>query len=157
MRSGNFRLTNRLSGSFGLCDENWDPPCGPHLVVRVRRIRRDGEIPEPCPLSLVLYFTNSHRLYHGVITDLDGRIDAEVVHPHRVCRRSSKRADEDVVGAILDAHQGGLANRAGLVACVGHDDHRQPGVAERGALCPATALVELDLVAHPLPGAWDVV
>src|SRR5262249_20937066 len=34
---------------------------------------------------------------------------------------------------------------------------RQPGVAECRALCPSAALVQLDLVAHPLSGAWDVV
>src|SRR5207247_5367087 len=60
------------------------------------------------------------------------------------------------VGAVLDAHQWGLANRAALVAGVGHDDHRQPGVAERGAFGSTTALVELDLVAHPLSGAGNV-
>src|SRR5437879_13013603 len=113
-------------------------------------------MPEPCPLSLVLYFTNAHRLYDGVIADLDRRIDAEVVHPHRVCRRSSKRADEDVVGAIPDAHHRGFANRAGFVAGMGDDDHGQRGVAERGALAPATAVVPCYTVASPVPGAGDV-
>jgi len=44
----------RLPLAYRLGDENRDAPCGPCLVLCVRRIGRDGEIPEACPLGLVL-------------------------------------------------------------------------------------------------------
>src|SRR6266545_2648776 len=97
-------------------DENRDSSCGPGLVLLVWRKRRDGKLPQPRPLDLVSDVANPHRLDRGVVADLDGGVGAQVVYPGRVCRRSSHRADEDVVGAILHAHQRGLANRAGLVA-----------------------------------------
>src|SRR5262249_42633663 len=137
-------------------DEERDAPCGACLVLGVRRIRRHGEIPEPRPLGLVLDLADPHRLHHGVVADLDGRVSAQVVYPDRVLWRPTHRPDEDVVSAVLDTHQRGLAGRAGLVAGVSYDDHRQPGVAQRRAFGPATALVELDLVAHPLPGARNI-
>ena len=65
-------------------------------------------------------------------------------------------ADEDVVIAILDAHEGGLADGAGAVAAVGDDDDGETGVAEGGALGAAAALVKLHLVANPLGGGGDV-
>src|SRR5262245_38439704 len=139
-----------------LRDEDWDAPCGPRLVLCVRRIGHDGEIPEPCALGLVLDLADPHRLHRGVIADLNGRVGAQVVYPDRVLRRPAHRPDEDVIGTVLDAHQRGLADRTGLIAGVGHDDHGQPGVAERGAIGPTTALVELDLVAYPLSGAGNV-
>src|SRR5207245_9961040 len=98
----------------------------------------------------------AHRLRLGVVAALDGRVGAQVVYPDRVRRRPTHGPDEDIVGAVRDAHQWGLAGRTGLVACVGHDNHRQPGIAERGAVGPATALVELDLVTHPLSGTGNV-
>src|SRR5262245_59256217 len=139
-----------------LRDEERDPPGGPRLVLRVWRIRRDSEIPEPPPLGLVFDLAHPHRLYCGMVADLDGRVGAQVVHPDRVRWRSTHGPDEDIVGAILDAHQRSLADRAGFVTGVSHDDHRQPGVAEGSAFGPTTALVELDLVAHPLPGTGDI-
>src|SRR6266536_4661373 len=135
-----------------LSDENRDSSCGPGLVLLVWRKRRDGKLPQPHPLDLVIDLANPHRLHRGVVADLDSGVGAQVVYPDRGCRRSSHRADEDVVGAILHAHQRGLANRAGLVAGVRHDDHRQPGITERGAFGAAAAFVELDLISHPLPG-----
>src|SRR2546421_404768 len=83
-------------------------------------------------------------------------VGAQVVCPDRVRRRPAHGPDEDIVGAVLDAHQWGLADRAGLVAGMGHDNHRQSGIAERGAVGPTTALVELDLVTHPLSGTGNV-
>src|SRR5262249_46822062 len=139
-----------------LRDEERDPPCGPSLVLRVRRIRCDSESPEPCPLGCVLDLADPHRLHRGVVADLDGRVGAQVVYPDRVRGCPAHGPDEDIVGAILYAHQWGLADGAGLVASMGHDDHRQSGVAERGAVGPTTALVELDLVTHPLSGTGNV-
>jgi hypothetical protein len=43
-----------------------DAPRDPCLVLREPRIGRDGEIPEACPLGLVLDLADSHRLHRGV-------------------------------------------------------------------------------------------
>src|SRR5437016_1173960 len=107
-----------------LRDEEWDASCGPRLVLRVWRIRRDGERPEPRPLGLVLDLADPHRLRHGVVADLDSRVGAQVVYPDRVLWRPAHGPDENVVGAIFDAHQRGLTDGAGLIAGVGHDNHR---------------------------------
>src|SRR5215471_10987485 len=72
-----------------LRDKDRDLSCGPCLVLRVRRKRSDGEIPEPRPLGLVLDLTHPHRLHHGVVADLDGRVGAQIVYPDRVCWRST--------------------------------------------------------------------
>src|SRR5262245_27249180 len=73
----------RLSARVRLCDENRDPPRGPRLVVRVGRKRRHGEPPEPRPFRFVLYLTRAHPLNDGMIAELDGRIGAKVIDPHR--------------------------------------------------------------------------
>src|SRR5262249_37488250 len=91
-------------------NEDGDAPCGPRLVLRIWRECRYGEIPEPRPLRLVLDLADPHRLHRGVVADLDGRVGAQVVHPDRVLRCPAHGPDEDVVGAVLDAHQRGLAD-----------------------------------------------
>jgi len=91
------------------------------LVFRVRRIRRNGKLPEPKPFILVLDLARSHRSHHGLITDFNIRIDAQIVHPNRIRWCSALRSDEDVTIAVLNAHQWGLTDCTGLVAGVGHD------------------------------------
>jgi len=54
------------------------------LVFRVRRIRRNGKLPEPRPFILVLDLAHPHRSHHGLITDFNIRIDAQIVHPGRI-------------------------------------------------------------------------
>src|SRR4030095_139763 len=66
------------------------------------------------------------------------------------------RADQHVAGAVLHPHERRLADRAGLVPAVRHDDDRQPGVAQRGPFLAAAALIEIDLIADPLPWTGDV-
>ena len=62
-------------------------------------------------------------------------------------RRSALGPDEDVAIAVLDPHQRRLADGPSLIAGVGHYDHRQPGVAQGGALArPA-----------PVPSLGDLV
>src|SRR5439155_19921271 len=139
-----------------LREEDRDLSCGLRLVFLVGRIRHHGELPQSRPLGLVGDLADPHRLDRGVVAELDGSVRSQVVHPDRICRRPSKRPDEDVVGAVLDAHQRSLANRARLVAGMRHEDHGQPGLAERGALPPTAPPVEVDLPVHPLPGAGDV-
>ena len=67
--------------------------------------------------------------------------------------RAAHRPDERVLAVVLDAHEGHLADLAGLVASCRDDDDRLPGVAERVVLRAAARLVALDLLAHPVPGA----
>src|SRR5207342_1084197 len=59
-----------------LCNKDRNPPGGALLVFRVRRIRRNGKLPEPRPFILVLDLAHPHRSHHGLITDFNIRIDA---------------------------------------------------------------------------------
>jgi len=54
------------------------------LVFRVRRVRRNGKLPEPRPFMLVLDLAHPHRSHHGLITDFNIRFDAQIVHPSRI-------------------------------------------------------------------------
>ena len=64
--------------------------------------------------SLVLDLARPHRPHHGLITDFNIRIDAQIVHPSRVRWCPALRPDEDVAIAVLNAHQWGLTDRTGL-------------------------------------------
>jgi hypothetical protein len=64
------------------------------LVFRVRRIRRNGKLPEPRPFSLVLYLAHPHRLH-----------DAQIVHPNWIRWCPALRPDEDVAIAIVNARR----------------------------------------------------
>lgn len=77
------------------------------MVFRVRRIRRNGKLPEPRPFILVLDLAHPHRSHHGLITDFNIRIDAQIVHPNRIRWRPALRSDEDVTIAVLNALQWG--------------------------------------------------
>src|ERR1700758_4265315 len=44
----------------------------------------------------------------------------------------------------------------GLVADMGHDDHRQPCITQGGAFGSTTTFVKLDLLAHPVSGAGNI-
>src|SRR5271165_4407960 len=85
------------------------------------------------------------------------RIDAQIVHPSRIRWRPALRPDEDVAVAVLNAHQGGLTDCAGLITDVGYDDHRQPCITQGGAFGTATTFVKLDLLAHPVSGAGNII
>src|SRR5215510_12591737 len=91
--------------ALGLGDEEWDLARGLRLVFLVRRIGRDGQLPQSRPLRLVLHLADPHGLHGREIAELNRRVGAQVVYPDRVLRRSADRADEDVVGAVLDPHQ----------------------------------------------------
>jgi hypothetical protein len=83
-------------------------------------------------------------------------VGGQVVVPDRVLWRPAHGGDEGVLAVVLDAHQGRLAQLAGLVAAGGEDDHRRPRVPQRVGLAAAGALVGLHLVADPLCRAWFV-
>ena len=74
------------------------------MILRVRRKCRNGELPEPRPLSLVLYLAHPHRFHHGLIPDLDIRIDAQIVYPSRILWCPALRPDQDVAVAVFDTH-----------------------------------------------------
>src|SRR5260370_2833534 len=151
------RLKSRPSPSLRpLCSKDRNPPGSAFLVFRVRRICRNGKLPEPGPFSLVLYLAHPHRSHHGLITDLNIRIDAQIVHPSRIRWRPALRPDQDVAVAVLNAHQGGLTDCAGLITDVGYDDHRQPCITQGGAFGTAATFVTLDLLAHPVSGAGNI-
>src|ERR1700716_734445 len=88
-----------------LCNKDRNPPVGALLVFRVRRVRRNGKLPEPRPFILVLDLAHPHRSHHGLITDFNFRIDAQIVHPNRIHWCPALRSDEDVAIAVLNAHQ----------------------------------------------------
>src|SRR5262249_37334477 len=129
---------------------------GARLVLRIRRKRRDGKGPEAIPLAFVLDLAHPHRTRDGLIAKLDLRIGAQIVDPDRIPRRSALRRNKDVTVAVLDTHERRFANGTGLVTRMRDDDHGQAGVAQGGPFRPATAFIELDLLAHPVSGAWDV-
>jgi hypothetical protein len=51
---------------------------------RVRLIRRHGKSSAPRPFSLVPDLAQPHGSHHGLITDFNIRIDAQIVHPGRI-------------------------------------------------------------------------
>src|SRR5262249_58425500 len=71
-----------------------------------------------------LHLTHAHRAYASLVAKLDMRIDAQIMSPGRISRRSSLRPDKNIVIAVLDAHQRCLPNRTRLIAPVSHDDYR---------------------------------
>src|SRR3954471_13797220 len=71
-----------------LCNKDPNPPGGALLVFRVRRIRRDGKLPEPSPVSLALDQAHPHRSHHGLITE---------AHPG--ARASSRNNDVSILAA----------------------------------------------------------
>ena len=77
-------LTRDITLGVALCNKDPNPPGGALLVFRVRRIRRDGKLPEPRPVSLALNLAHPHRAHHGLITDFNILIDAQIVHPNRI-------------------------------------------------------------------------
>src|SRR5689334_2088108 len=152
----NARITARAGLALRLGDEQRDAPRRLGLVLLVGRKRCDRELPQPGALGVVAHLPHLHRLHLREVADLDGGVRAQVVDPDGVGRRPTHRAHEHVTGTVGDAHQRSLADRARLVAGVRDDDDGQAGVAQRRALRPTATLVELDLVAHPLPGAGNV-
>src|SRR4051794_5408694 len=126
------------------------------LIIRVRRIGRDCELPEPRSFRLVFYVADPHLLDHGFIADLDVWIDAQIVHPRGVLGRPAVRPDEEIAVALLAAQQRGLAVRTGLFTYMGDEDDRPPGCGQGGPSPTAATLVTLDLLAHPARGARNI-
>jgi hypothetical protein len=62
---------HEVVSAYRLGDEDRDSPGGLGLIVRVGRKCRDGELPQPCPLGLVIDFADAHGLDRGVVADLD--------------------------------------------------------------------------------------
>src|SRR5262249_28349766 len=83
-------------------------------------------------------------------------LGTQIVDPNRILGCSAHRADQHIVGAILDTHQRRLSNGSGFGAYVSDDDDRQSGIAQRVAFGPVRSLVELDLLAHPISRTRDV-
>ena len=55
-------------------------------------------------------------LAHGTVLQFDVRVRDDVVVPNRVLRRPAQRGDHGVFAIVLDPHERGLAQLAGLGA-----------------------------------------
>ena len=73
----------------------------------------------------------------------------EVPVPHGVLWGAADGGDQRVIAAVLDPHQGDLADVAGLGATDGDDDHRDPGVEEGVRLLAPRSVSRFDL--EPVP------
>ena len=76
----------------------------------------------------------------------------KVVVPVGIVRGTALRRHQRVLPFVLHAHQRNLADRPRSCSAHRDDDDWNARLAERAALKPARALVELHLVAHPLAG-----
>src|SRR4051794_1003414 len=139
-----------IRSALPLEDEDGDLPVGPGRIDGVVRPRLDRPGPPLLPL-LTRELAGQVVVALGSVLQLDMRIGDQVVVPDRVLRRSALRGDDRVVAVVLDAHEGGLAHLAGLRSTRRQDDDG-PAVPRR-PLRATRALVELNLVAHPLLGA----
>src|SRR5690606_15313966 len=95
--------------------ENGDLAVGLLLVLRVIGPDRDGTVP---PELLLL----AGDLARGVVGDLravaqfDVRVVLDVVVPDGMFRRPAERGHHGVLAVVLDPHERGLAQLAGLAA-----------------------------------------
>src|SRR5438445_10671551 len=96
--------------AFRLRDEHRDAARSLRLVFLVRRVRRDGQPPQPRPLGLVLDLADPQGLDRGVVAKLDRGTRAQVVPPHRAPRRAADGAAEAELGPVRDAHPRALAD-----------------------------------------------
>src|SRR5262249_49474148 len=150
------RLASRGSAPVrGFEDEHGDLAGGPLLVFGVGGVGGDRALPPLGPL-LPGDLPGDHVLPAGAVLELDGRVGAEVVVPARMGGGSALRRDRGIAAVMLDPHHRCLAELAAACPAVGDDHHRQAGVAQRRALRPAGALIQLDLVTDPGPRAWPV-
>src|SRR6185312_7576928 len=139
----------------GFEDDPGNPAGGPLLVLRVGRVGGPRSLPPPGPL-VPGDLAGDHVLYAGAALEFDERVGPEVVVPARMGGGSALRRDRGVAAVMLDPHHRCLADLAAARPAVGDDHHRQAGVPQRRALRPAGALIQLDLVTDPGPGAWPV-
>src|SRR6476659_4145087 len=163
MRLAAGKLTSPRRGchspSLGLArlgNKYWNPSDSALLVFRVMRKCCNGKLPKPRSLRLVLCLAHSHPLHDGLIANLNIWIDAQIVHPSRISRRSALRPDEHIAAPVFNAHEGRLTDCTGLVADVGHDDDGQPCIEQGGAFGTTTPFVNLNLLTHPVFGARHI-
>ena len=100
---------------------------------RRRRVGRDGSLP-PVARSSPLTSRPSRRTARARPGSRPRRVGLEVVVPDRVLGRAAHRATSAYSPSCSTRISGGLADLAGLVAPRRHDDHGQPGVAQRVGL-----------------------
>ena len=139
---------NGVSGLFG--NEYRDSAGCTVPVVFVGRKSGDADVPESGPFLGVFHFSNTHIIDGGLVADLYVGVRPEIVHPYRIRGRPAPRSNEDVVVAVLDAHQRRLADGAGAVTLVCHDYYGQSCLAQGRALRAAASFVQFDLFADPV-------
>jgi glyoxylase-like metal-dependent hydrolase (beta-lactamase superfamily II) len=131
-----------------LQDEDRNEPVGPLLVFGVRRVGSDRALP-PGSAFLAADLAGGRLPLVRAVLDLNVRVGEEVVVPQRVLRRAALGRDSEVGTLVLDAHQRGLADLAGLGAAVRDDDDRHARVPQRRPLGAAAALVFFHLSPDP--------
>src|SRR5215475_2315794 len=129
-------------------DEHRDLAGGLLLVFGVRRVCGDRALPPLGPL-VPRQLPGDHVPLAGAVLQLHGRRRAQVVIPAWVGGGSALGRDSGITAVMLDAHHRCLAELAGVRPAIGDDHYRQAGVAQRRAVCPSRALVELDLITYP--------
>ena len=112
----------------GFCYKDRDDAIGLVLVLLIRRVCFDGDIPESSSLDWINYFSNPHRIDFGFVTNLNIRFSHQVVVPTRLFRRSTLRGYEDVTSPIDNLHQRSLSDRTRLPPSICHKDYWQTGV-----------------------------
>src|SRR5215813_4841466 len=145
-----------LSFAHPLRHEDRNHPGRFSSILSEPRVGHLGDLPQALSLGRVGDLAHPHRLHHRKIAKLHLWIGAQVVDPHWILGRSTHRAHQNIVLAILHPHQRCLANGTGLVAYMGHDDDRKAGIAQRIAFSSVRTLVELDLLTHPISRTRDV-
>src|SRR5439155_26480226 len=118
------------------------------LVFGVRRVGGDRALPPPGTL-VPRELPGDHVPLASAVLQLHGRVGAQVVVPARVGGSPALRRDRGITAVVLDPHHRRLAELAGARSAVGDDHYRRAGVPQRRALCPARALIQLDLVTDP--------
>src|SRR5215471_1770429 len=136
----------------GFEDEHRDLAGGLLLVFGVGRVGGDRALPPLGPL-VPRDLAGDHVPLAGTVLQLHERIRAEVVVPARVGGGPALRRDRGVTAVVLDPHHRRLAELAAARPAVGDDHYRQAGVPQGGALRPARALIQLDLLPDPGPAA----
>ena len=145
-----------LSFAHPLRHEDRNHPGRFSSILSEPRVGHLGDLPQALSLRPVGDLAHPHLLHHRQIAKLHLWLGTQVVDPNRILGCSAHRADQNIVGAILDTHQRRLSNGSGFVAYVSDDDDRQSGIAQRVAFGPVRSLVELDLLAHPISRTRDV-
>src|SRR4051794_40940224 len=129
--------------------EHGDQPVRALLVVGVGRVDLHRPVP-PLGAFLSGELPRDHVPFAGTVLQLDLGIREQIGVPGRVLRGAADRRHRGIAALVLDPHHRVLPELAALRTPTRHDDDRQPRVPQGERTCAPRALIQLDLVAHPL-------